>query len=40
MRLRVIGYFQGEHMYMLGKDGLIINYKEYDVNKQKTVTAS
>ena len=40
MRLRVIGYFQGEYMYMLGKDGLIINYKEYDVNKQKTVTAS
>ena len=40
MRLRVIGYFQGEYMYMLGKDGLIMNYKEYDVNKQKTVTAS
>ena len=40
MRLHITGYFQGEYMYMLGKDGLIMNYKEYDVNKQKTVTAS
>ena len=40
MRLRVTGYFQGEYMYMLSKDGLIMNYKEYSVDKQKTVTAS
>ena len=40
MRLRVTVYFQGEYKYMLGKDGLIIKYKEYGVNKQKTVTAS
>ena len=40
MRLRVTGYFQGEYMYMLGKDGLIMNYKEYGVNKQKTMTVS
>ena len=40
MRLRVTGYFQGEYMYMLGKDGLIMNYKEYSVNKQKTMTIS
>ena len=40
MKLSVTGYFQGEYMYMLGKDGLIVNYKEYGVNKQKTVTAS
>ena len=40
MRLYVTGYFQGEYMYMLGKDRLIMNYKEYSVNKQKTVTAS
>ena len=26
MRLRVTGYFEGEYMYMLGKDGLIMNY--------------
>ena len=35
MRLRMTGYFQGEYMYMLGKDRLIMNYKEYSVNKQK-----
>ena len=40
MRLHVTSYFQGEYMYMLGKDGLIMNYKECGVNKQKTVTAS
>ena len=40
MKFPVTGYFQGEYMYMLGKDGLIVNYKEYGVNKQKTVTAS
>ena len=40
MRLHVTGYFQGEYMYMLGKDGLIMNYKEYGMNKQKTVIAS
>ena len=40
MRLHITGYFQGEYMYMLGKDGLIMNYKEYGVNKQKTVTMS
>ena len=40
MRLRVTGYFQGEYMYMLGKDGPIMNCKEYGVNKQKLATAS
>ena len=39
MGLRMTGYFQGEYMYMLHKDGLM-NYKGYGVNKQKTVTAS
>ena len=37
MRLRVTGYFQGEYMYMLSKEGLIMNYKEYGVNKQKAI---
>ena len=37
MRLRATGYFQGDYMYMLGKEGLIMNYKEYGVNKQKAV---
>ena len=40
MRLRVTGYFQAEYMYMLGKDGLIMNFKEYGVSKQKPVTSS
>ena len=40
MRLHVTGYFQGEYIYMLGKDGFIMNYKEYGVNKQKPVTLS
>ena len=35
MRLHVTGYYQGGCMYMLGKDGLIMNYKEYTVQKQK-----
>ena len=39
MRLHVTGYFQGEHIYMVGKDRLIMNYKEYGMNKQKPVTA-
>ena len=34
MRLRMTGYFQGEYMYMLRKDGLM-NDKGYGVNKQK-----
>ena len=38
MRLRVTRYFQGEYMYMLGKKALIMNYKEYGVNKQKSMT--
>ena len=40
MRLTITGYFQGEYIYMLGKGGLIMNYKEYGVKKQKPVTAS
>ena len=30
-----MGYYQGEYMYMLGGDGLIMNYKEYSVQKPK-----
>ena len=33
MRLRITGYLQGEYVYMLGKEGLIMNYKEYGINK-------
>ena len=28
IRLRVTGYYQGKYIYMLGGDGLIMNYKE------------
>ena len=31
------GYYQGEYMYMLGKDGPIMNYKEYTVQKTKKI---
>ena len=37
MRLHVTRYYQGEYMYMLGKDGLIMNYKEYTVQKTKKI---
>ena len=37
LRLHVTGYFLGEYMYMLNKDGLIMNYKEYGANKQKSL---
>ena len=37
MGLHVTGYYQGEYMYMLGKDGLIMNYKEYNVQKTKKI---
>ena len=38
MRLYVTGYYQGEYMYMLTKDGLIMNHKEYSIAKIKNKT--
>ena len=35
MRLYVTGYYQGEYMYMLTKDGLAMNHKEYIIAKIK-----
>ena len=35
MRLYVTGYYQGEYIYMLSKDGLIMAHKEYSVAKIK-----
>ena len=35
MRLYVTGYYQGEYMYMLTKDGLVMNHKEYSLVKIK-----
>ena len=37
MRFHVTGYYQGEYMYRLGKDGLIMNYKKYTVQKTKKI---
>lgn len=35
MRSHVIGYFQGECLYSLLRERLIINYEEYSANRQK-----
>ena len=37
MRLKVTGYYQGEYMYMLGNNGLIISYIEYSVKRESIV---
>ena len=37
LRLRVTRYYQGEYLYSLSNEGLIMNYKEYPVNKPKSV---
>ena len=34
-RLYVTGYYQGEYMYMLTKEGLVMNHKEYSIAKIK-----
>ena len=39
MRLRVTGYYQGEYLYSLSNEGLIMNFKEYGVNKRKSIAA-
>ena len=35
IRLCMTRYFQGEYLYSLSREGLIMNYKEYSVNRQK-----
>ena len=37
MRLRVTGHYQGEYMYMLGNNGLIMTYMEYGVKRESKV---
>ena len=37
LRLTVTGYYQGEYLYMLGNNGLIINYMEYGVKRESKV---
>ena len=35
MRLYSTGYYQAEYLYMLTKNGLVMNHKEYSVAKIK-----
>ena len=35
MRLYIMGYYQGEYMYMLTKEGLVMNHKEYSIARIK-----
>ena len=37
MRLSVTGHYQGECLYSLSYEGLIMNYKEYRVNKTNSI---
>ena len=37
IRLEVTGYYQGEYFYSLSNEDLIMNYKDYSINKQKTL---
>ena len=35
MKLHITGYYQDKYLYSVTREGLIINDKEYGVNKQK-----
>ena len=35
MRLYVTGYYQGEYMYMLTKEGLVMNHEKYSIARIK-----
>ena len=37
MRLHVTEHYQGEYLYPLLNEGLIMNYKEYGVNKPNSI---
>ena len=39
IRQHVTGYYQGEFLYLMSREGLIMNYKKYGVNKQKNVVS-
>ena len=39
MRLRVTGFYQGEYLYSMTREGLIMNYKEYKVTNKSTQLA-
>ena len=35
MRLCITGHHQGDYLYPMYREGIIMNYKEYEVNKHK-----
>ena len=35
MRLRGTRFYQGEYSYSMTREGLIMNYKQYEASKQK-----
>lgn len=39
MRLKVTGYSQGEYYYVLPKRGLLMQYENYGISKDKTIAA-
>ena len=39
MRLRVVGYYQGEYMYSMTNLGLLLSYKDYGIVAQNEMVA-
>ena len=39
MRLRIWGYSQGEHLYLVTKQGLTMKYKMYSMAKRKGIAS-
>ena len=39
MRLRVVGYYQGEHLYSMTNLGLLLSYKDYGIVAQNEMIA-
>ena len=39
MRLRVVGYHQGEYMYSMTNLGLLLSYKDYGILAQNEMVA-
>ena len=37
MRLRVIGYYQGEYLYTLSKQGILLTFKYYSIVEQNEI---
>ena len=39
MRLRAVGYYQGEYMYSMSNLGLLSSYKDYGIVEQNEMIA-